>query len=97
MLSNTLQAVVSMTLIKRIDTKGMLPACEVMICNPAVRNCIRENRIHEIPNIIATNRASGMCLLDDSIQTLYLNGQISRQQALAQAARPETLNRLLSA
>ena len=97
MLSNTLQAVVSMTLIKRIDTKGMLPACEVMICSPAVRNCIRENRIHEIPNIIATSRASGMCLLDDSIQTLYLNGQISRQQALAQAARPETLNRLLSA
>ncbi|MFA6133127.1 MAG: type IV pilus twitching motility protein PilT [Phycisphaerae bacterium] len=97
MLSNTLQAVVSMSLFKRIDKPGMVPACEIMICTPAVRNCIRENRIHEIPNIIETNRALGMCSLDESIKALYLNGRISRQQAVSQAARPETLNRALSA
>ena len=97
MLANTLQAVVSMVLFKRMDMTGMIPACEVMICTPAVRNCIRENRIHEIPNIIATSRASGMCTLDDSIKALFLNRQISRQQALARASRPENLSRLLSA
>ncbi|HUT01943.1 MAG TPA: type IV pilus twitching motility protein PilT [Phycisphaerae bacterium] len=97
MLSNTLQSVVSMTLMKRQDVAGMVPACEIMVCNAAVRNCIRENRIHEIPNIIETNRAKGMCTLDDSIKTLYLNGVISWEDAIAKAARPEALHRALSA
>lgn len=97
MLSNTLQAVVSMTLLKRHDMPGMVPACEIMVCNAAVRNCIRENRIHEIPNIIETNRQRGMCTLDDSIKNLYLNGAISWEDAIAKAARPEALHRALSA
>jgi len=90
MLSNTLQAVISQVLLKRADRPGMVPACEVMICTPAVRTCIRENRIHEIPNIIETNRARGMCTLDESLRTLVLNGLVSRQQAISRAVRPET-------
>ncbi len=96
-LSNTLQAVISMSLFKRIDVPGMVPACEVMICTAAVRNCIRENRIHEIPNIIATNRRLGMCTLDESIKALFLNGQISREQAVSRAVRPESLSQALCA
>jgi twitching motility protein PilT len=91
MLSNTLQAVVSITLFKRADREGMIPACEVMICNSAVRNCIRENRIHEIPNIIATNRSAGMCPLDEAIKMLMFNGQITPRQAVARAARPDLM------
>ena len=97
MLSNTLQAVVSMTLFRRSDRPGMIPACEVMICNSAVRNCIRENRTHEIPNIITTSRGSGMCGLDESIKMLVLNGKISHQQGIARASRPDLLGRALSA
>ncbi len=97
MLSNTLQAVISMTLFKRLDVPGMVPACEVMVCTPAVRNCIRENRIHEIPNIIETGRSLGMIPLDESIRTLYSKGMISHDQAIARADRPQELNRLLSA
>ncbi len=97
MLSNTLQAVISQTLFKRSDFPGMIPACEVMVCTPAVRNCIRENRIHEIPNIIETSRAANMCTLDESIKKLVLNGRISRQQALSRAIRPEALNKALCA
>jgi twitching motility protein PilT len=48
MLSNSLQAVITQNLFRRADGLGMAPACEVMICNAAVRNCVRENRIHEI-------------------------------------------------
>jgi len=97
MLANTLNAVVSMVLFKRIDVPGMIPACEVMICTPAVRSCIRENRIHEIPNIIETSRQLGMNTLDEAIKALYLNGQINREQAISQAARPESLRKALSA
>jgi len=97
MLANTLQAVVSMTLFKRIDVPGMIPACEILICTPAVRACVRENRIHEIPNIIATNRAVGMCTLDDSIKALYFSGKISRQQAVSRAVNPAAIDRAMSA
>jgi twitching motility protein PilT len=96
MLSTTLQAVLSMALFKRADRTGMIPACEVMLCNPAIRNCIRENRIHEIPNIITTNKQHGMCLFDDALKDLVLGGYITRDQGLAGAARPEYLNNLLA-
>jgi twitching motility protein PilT len=97
MLSNTLEAVVSQTLFKRTDVPGMIPGVELMFCNPAIRNCIRENRIFEIPNVIETSRGLGMQTLDTSISQLFFNGQISREDALAQAAHPEKLERALCA
>src|SRR5204863_3426533 len=97
MLANTLQAVISQVLFKRADQPGMIPGLEIMLCTPAVRNCIRENRIFEIPNVIETSRALGMQTLDSSIKQLYVNGYISREDAVAQAAHPEKLERALVA
>jgi twitching motility protein PilT len=97
MLANTLQAVISQTLFKRADQPGMIPGLEIMLCTPAVRNCIRENRIFEIPNIIETSRALGMQTLDSSIKQLFVNGYISKEDAIAQAAHPEKLERALVA
>jgi len=97
MLGNTLQAVLSQTLFSRIDEPGMVPAVEVMLCTPAVRNIIREARTFEIPNVIDTNRQMGMVSLDNSIAELYFNGMISREDAIAQAAFPDKLERQLAA
>jgi twitching motility protein PilT len=97
MLANTLQAVICQTLFKRADQPGMIPAVEVMLCTPAVRNCIRENRIFEIPNIVETSRALGMQTLDSSIKQLFVNGYISKEDAIAQAAHPEKLERSIAA
>ncbi|HEX8521870.1 MAG TPA: type IV pilus twitching motility protein PilT [Tepidisphaeraceae bacterium] len=97
MLANTLQAVISQTLFRRCDQPGMIPGVEIMLCTPAVRNCVRENRIFEIPNVIETSRALGMQTLDSSIKQLYVNGYISREDAIAQAAHPEKLERSLAA
>lgn len=97
MLANTLQAVICQTLFKRADQPGMIPAVEVMLCTPAVRNCVRENRIFEIPNIVETSRALGMQTLDSSIKQLFVNGYISKEDAIAQAAHPEKLERSIAA
>ncbi|MFO0833368.1 MAG: PilT/PilU family type 4a pilus ATPase [Phycisphaerales bacterium] len=97
MLANTLQGVVSQTLFSRIDRPGMVPAVEVLLCTPAVRNLIREARTFEIPNVIETNRAIGMCSLDSAIAELYFNGMISKEDAIAQAAYPDKLERQLAA
>jgi len=97
MLANTLQAVVSQTLFSRVDRPGMVPAVEVLLCTPAVRNLIREARTFEIPNVIETNRSIGMSTLDASIAELYFNGMISKEDAIAQAAFPDKLERQLAA
>ncbi len=97
MLANTLQAVVSQTLFKRSDKKGMVPAVEIMLCTPAVRNLIRENRTFEIPNVIETNRALGMNSLDNAIAEIYFNGMISKDDAISHAAYPDKLEKMLAA
>ena len=90
-------AVVSQTLFSRIDRPGMVPAIEIMLCTPAIRNIIREARTFEIPNVIETNRQLGMISLDNAIAELHFNGMISREDAIAQAPNPERLERILAA
>src|SRR5690606_41971479 len=97
MLVNTLKAVISQTLFSRIDKPGMVPAVEVLLCTPAVRNLIREARTFEIPNVIETNRAIGMGSPDSGIAELYFTGVISRADATAEAAYPGRLERQLVA
>ena len=97
MLSTTLQAVVSQTLFTRADKPGMIPAVEVLLCTPAVRNLIRENKVYEIPNVIETSRQIGMTSLDSSIAELYFNGSITKEDAIAQAVHPDKLERQLVA
>jgi twitching motility protein PilT len=97
MLANTLQAVISQTLFKRADREGMIPAAEVLVCTNAVRACIRENRIFEIPNIIQTSARKGMITLDQSIKALYLNGHISREDAVAKASVRDMMVQAVSA
>ncbi|MDH7598769.1 MAG: type IV pilus twitching motility protein PilT [Sedimentisphaerales bacterium] len=95
MLANTLQAVISQTLFSRIDRPGMVPCVEILLCTPAVRNCIRENRIYEIPNIIETSRRLGMQTLDHSIAQMYFKGYIDRLDAISWASNPARMEKLL--
>ena len=95
MLANTLQAVITQTLFRRIDTPGMVPCAEVLLCTSAVRNCIRENRIYEIPNIIETSRKLGMQTMDISIAEMYNKGYIDRDEAIGRATNPKKMNELL--
>jgi len=97
MLSNTLQAVISQTLFRRVDQPGMVPCCEILLCTSAVRNCIRENRIFEIPNIIETSRRLGMQSMDHSIQQNYMKGFLDREEAIIRASNPGKMEKLLPA
>ena len=96
MLANTLQAVISQTLFKRIDEPGMVPCSEILLCTSAVRNCIRENRIYEIPNIIETSRKIGMQTMDLSIADMYFNGFIDREEAVMRSSNPAKMDKQLT-
>jgi len=95
MLANTLQAVISQTLFKRTDEPGMVPCVEILLCTSAVRNCIRENRIYEIPNIIETSRRLGMQTLDSSITDMYFQGYIDREEAIMRSSNPAKMEKIL--
>ncbi len=95
MLANTLQAVISQTLFRRVDKAGMVPCAEILLCTSAVRNCIRENRIYEIPNIIETSRKLGMQNMDNSIAEMYFKGYIDREEAVARSNNPGKMDKLL--
>ncbi|MBN1786995.1 MAG: PilT/PilU family type 4a pilus ATPase [Sedimentisphaerales bacterium] len=96
MLANTLQAIISQTLFKRIDKPGMVPAIEILLCSYAVRSCIRENRIHELPNIITISRNIGMQEMDTSIAELYFKGYIDKDDAIEGCAVPQRMKKLLT-
>ena len=96
MLANTLQAVISQTLFRRIDEPGMVPCTEILLCTSAVRNCIRENRIYEIPNIIETSRRLGMQSLDNSIAEMYFKGYIDREESIIRSAKPGKMEKVLT-
>ncbi|AQT69570.1 Twitching mobility protein [Anaerohalosphaera lusitana] len=96
MLSNTLQAVISQTLFRRVDKPGMVPCTEILLCTSAVRNCIRENRVFEIPNIIETSRKIGMQSMDNSIADMYFRGFIDREEAVMRSSNPGKMEKLFS-
>jgi len=96
MLANTLQAVISQTLFKRIDQPGMVPSTEILLCNSAVKTCIREGRTFEIPNIIETSRQIGMQTMDYSIADNYFKGYIDREEAIARSSSPSSMEKALS-
>ena len=80
-LSTSLKLVVAQNLFKRIDMKGRCCALEVMVCNPAIANLIRENKTFQIPSIIQVGKKYGMQTLDDAIMEVLQKKWISPEEA----------------
>jgi twitching motility protein PilT len=76
MLAESLQAVLSQQLYKKING-GRIAALEIMLCNAAVRNLIRENKIAQIVSVMQTSKAMGMQTLADSMHDLITRGLIA--------------------
>lgn len=93
-LASSLLGVVSKRLIPRISG-GFIPACEVMICNTAVSNLIRENKIHEIPAVIETSMKEGMISLNRALSDLVKRKEISQKDSIDYSLNPLDLRNLL--
>ena len=91
-LSLILEAVVSQQLIPTTDGKVVL-ATEIMKMTPAVRNLIRENKIHQLDNVIQSSQDKEMISMDTSIWNLYQEGRISSETAIAFSANPEMMKK----
>ena len=79
MLANTLKAVISQQLLRKIGG-GRTVAQEIMICNTAIRNLIRENKVHQIYSAIQTGRAIGMQTLASNVKELIEKNIIDKNE-----------------
>ncbi|MGD2136700.1 MAG: type IV pilus twitching motility protein PilT [Gammaproteobacteria bacterium] len=89
MLSESLRAVISQTLLKKIGG-GRIAAWEIMIGTPAIRNLIREDKVAQMYSAIQTGQAAGMTTLDQYLQDLFKKGLIGKLDARAKAVNKET-------
>jgi len=94
MLSTVLQTVVSQQMLPD-QHGGMVPAFEVMHVNSAIRSLIRDNKSHQINNVIAAGGKEGMITMDQAILELYKNGAITKDTALDYADAPDMMRRQL--
>ena len=93
-LSSVLRAVVSQQLV--IAQNGeLMPAFELMYMNNAIKTLIRDNKNHQIDNVIASSASEGMISMDQYLRDMVKNGEISREVAIAHAVNAEHLERLI--
>ncbi len=85
MLSESLKAVISQTLMKTADGAGRVAAHEIMIGTPAIRNLIRENKVPQMVSVMQTSQREGMQTLDSDLQRLVKSRKITQQAALEKA------------
>lgn len=94
-LAGALLGIISQRLVPRVDG-GLIPAVEVLIANYAVRNLIRENKIHQIDLVVETSTDKGMISLNKSLSELVRQGQISLENAETYSLNPSELSSLLA-
>ncbi|MBQ2744660.1 MAG: type IV pilus twitching motility protein PilT [Lachnospiraceae bacterium] len=93
-LSMVLQAVVSQQLIPAVDG-GLVPAFEIMVCNSAIRNMIREAKVFQMDNVIYSGASEGMRTMDGDIMRLYNEGKISADNALMYSVNKDVMSKRL--
>lgn len=96
-LASVLEGVLAQILLPLLDAPGRVPAVEIMLATPAVRNLIREGRSFQLPNVIRTSSQVGMQTMDLALATLCSRRLISREVALAHARDTQEIESLLPA
>ncbi len=96
-LSLVLEGVICQTLLPKASGSGRAMAMEILIPNPAIRNLIREDKVHQIYSMMQTGQEKyGMQTLNQSLATLYFQKHITLELALQRSANPDELQELIN-
>ncbi|MCU0575319.1 MAG: type IV pilus twitching motility protein PilT [Desulfobacterota bacterium] len=96
-LAFVMEAVIAQQLIPRLDGKGRVMSSEVMISTPAIRNLVREDKIHQIYSQMQVGQTKhGMQTMNQSLMNLYIRKFISLEDALGRSMDPEELRQMIS-
>ncbi len=96
-LSFVLQGILCQALLPTRDGKGRCLTVEIMIPNAAIRNLIREDKVHQIYSVMQTGQAgSGMQTFNQSLADLYLKGKLDLETAISRSSQPDELQELIN-
>lgn len=94
-LSFVLEGVITQTLLPRAKGSGRVCACEILICTPAVRASIRDDKVHQIYSIMQAGKKHGMQTLNDALYQLYIQGEVTLEECLKRSSDPNELLRMV--
>jgi twitching motility protein PilT len=94
-LATSLQGIVTQQLERTADGKSRTVACEILVATPAVRNLIREGKVHQIYSVMQAGARFGMQTMDSSLAGLVRSGKVAFDVAVERASQPDDLRRLL--
>jgi twitching motility protein PilT len=96
-LSFVLEGIMCQALLPRANGKGRVMAMEILVPNSAIRNLIREDKVHQIYSMMQTGQAKyGMQTFNQSLATLYFRKMITLQTALARSSNPDELQEMIA-
>jgi twitching motility protein PilT len=94
-LANSLVGVSTQQLVSTSDGRSRVVACEVMLANTAIRALIRDGKVHQIHNAMASGKRMGMISMDESLANLVRNGTVDHETAMRRAKNPDDLARMI--
>jgi twitching motility protein PilT len=96
-LSLVLEGIMCQSLLPKADGKGRVMAMEVLVPNPAIRNLIREDKVHQIYSSMQSGQEKyGMQTFNQSLYSLYQKGLITLESALSRSSNPEELENMIA-
>ncbi|MEX2281488.1 MAG: type IV pilus twitching motility protein PilT [Gemmatimonadota bacterium] len=94
-LAFVLEGVVTQTLMPKAKGTGRIAACEIMVCTPAIRACIRDDKVHQIYSIMQAGKKFGMQTMNDALYQTYIAGHVTLETALQHSSDPNELLRMV--
>ena len=92
-LAFVLEGVITQTLLPKAKRRGRVAAVEVMMCTPAIRSVIRDDKIHQIYSLMQAGKKHGMQTMNDALASLYMRGEVTLEEALKRSSDPTELLR----
>jgi len=87
-LAFVLEGVITQTLLQKAKGRGRVMAAEIMICTPAIRALIRDNKVHQIESSMQAGKKYGMQTLNDALYQLYVGREVMKEECLRVSANP---------
>ncbi len=94
-LAFVLEGVITQQLIPHVSGRGRVLVAEVMVCTPAIRATVRDDKIHQVYGLMQAGHKYGMQTMNQALFTAYVNRQISMEEALRRSSDPIELEQML--
>jgi twitching motility protein PilT len=94
-LAFVLEGVITQTLLPKAKGRGRAMAAEILVCTPAVRALIRDDKIHQIYSTMQSGKKYGMQTMNDALYQLYINREVAEEECLRASHDPNEFLRMI--